>query len=302
MELRQLRYFIAVAETLNFSRAAETLYISQSALSQQVADLEREMGAELLLRSRRSVELTAAGETLLREGKKILLRADKLTPLVRQSAQSVGGAMELYLGLDLRVVGNQEFQGGLTDAVYALHRGRPGLRTVYQTFEFPELARALDIGELDLGFFLHHEQSICGNADIHTRVLGREEMVLVVRGEGLEDTPDTVRQVLQTRGLILLDKETKGMSQALRILENLGIEAPIRFCPNRDVMTLSARSGDGAVVLPESVARRYCNAGLTQLHFREPCAGLFLLCAWRGSNRNPLTPVLVEALAAGAVS
>lgn len=297
MELRQIRYFIAVAETLNFSRAAETLYISQSALSQQVADLEREMGTELLLRSKRSVELTAAGETLLREGKKLLLRSEKLTPMVRHSAQSTGGVTELYLGLDLRVVGSPVFLSMLTDAVYLLHREQPGLRPVYQTFEFPELARSLDIGELDMGFFLHHEQSICANADIRTRILAQEEMVLVVRAEeALSDTPETVRDILQTRGLILLDKETKGMSQALRILEALGIEAPIRFCANREVMTLAARSGEAAIVLPQSVAARFTNTGLQTLHFRAPCAGLFLLAAWRCSNANPLIPVLLDAL------
>ena len=72
MELRQLQYFTAVAETLNFSRAAEILYISQPALSQQIADLERELGVLLLQRSKRSVSLTPAGTLLLQEAKKLL--------------------------------------------------------------------------------------------------------------------------------------------------------------------------------------------------------------------------------------
>ena len=58
MEIRQLKYFAAVADTLNFSRAAETLFISQSALSKQIADLERELGMVLLQRDKRSVRLT----------------------------------------------------------------------------------------------------------------------------------------------------------------------------------------------------------------------------------------------------
>ena len=60
MEIRQLKYFAAVADTLNFSRAAETLLISQSALSKQIADLERELGMVLLQRDKRSVRLTPA--------------------------------------------------------------------------------------------------------------------------------------------------------------------------------------------------------------------------------------------------
>ena len=63
MEIRQLKYFAAVADTLNFSRAAETLFISQSALSKQVADLERELGMVLLQRDKRSVRLTPAGNS-----------------------------------------------------------------------------------------------------------------------------------------------------------------------------------------------------------------------------------------------
>ena len=59
MEIRQLKYFAAVADTLNFSRAAETLFISQSALSKQIADLERELGMVLLQRDKRSVRRRA---------------------------------------------------------------------------------------------------------------------------------------------------------------------------------------------------------------------------------------------------
>src|SRR5947208_6945260 len=79
MELRQLRYFAAVARHGNFTRAAEELHLAQSALSQQVRRLERELGVELLSRTTRRVELTQAGEIALRRATRILSEAGALT-------------------------------------------------------------------------------------------------------------------------------------------------------------------------------------------------------------------------------
>lgn len=86
MELRQLRYFIAVAEELHFGRAAERLHISGPAVSQQVMALERDVGAELFVRDRRGVQLTAAGRSLLPDARRIVGLADDARKRLRQAA------------------------------------------------------------------------------------------------------------------------------------------------------------------------------------------------------------------------
>src|ERR1700731_2343792 len=88
MELRHLRYFTAVAEHLNFSEASRRIHVAQPAISQTILDLEEELGVRLLLRDRRTVQLTAPGETFRREALEILRRhqeAVRLTRLVGRS-------------------------------------------------------------------------------------------------------------------------------------------------------------------------------------------------------------------------
>ena len=97
MELRHLRYFIAVAEELSFTRAAERLHTAQPSLSRQIVQLEQEIGAALFARTRRSVALTAAGRVFLREARLVLAKADQAMRLAARA--STGDAGELSIGL-----------------------------------------------------------------------------------------------------------------------------------------------------------------------------------------------------------
>ncbi|MCV7424606.1 LysR family transcriptional regulator [Mycobacterium yunnanensis] len=94
MELRQLRYFVAVAEELHFGRAAERLHMSGPGLSQQIIALERDVGVELLIRDRRGVALTAAGRSLLDDARQILGLAETARDRIREAA-TLGSPLRL---------------------------------------------------------------------------------------------------------------------------------------------------------------------------------------------------------------
>jgi DNA-binding transcriptional LysR family regulator len=99
MELRQIRYFIAVAEEMHFGRAAERLHIVQPALSRQIAALERELGFKLLERTKRKVAFTPAGELLFSEAKGSLQRLDKAIASAGLTARGELGQLEIgYIG------------------------------------------------------------------------------------------------------------------------------------------------------------------------------------------------------------
>ena len=88
MELRQLRYFVAVAETGNISRAAQKIFLTQPALSRQIKALEDEIGQCLLERQAHSIRLTPVGEALMREARELLHRADEMVKRVRAAGQA----------------------------------------------------------------------------------------------------------------------------------------------------------------------------------------------------------------------
>jgi DNA-binding transcriptional LysR family regulator len=95
MELRQLRYFLAVAEERHFGRAADHLRIAQSGLSQQIKALERSLGTQLFIRDRRRVELTPAGEYLAEEARSLLSRASRVEETLPLIGEGKGGLLKI---------------------------------------------------------------------------------------------------------------------------------------------------------------------------------------------------------------
>ena len=147
MELRHLRYFVAVAESLSFARAARTLHLSQPPLSRQVRALEDELGTPLFTRTKRSVRLTPAGAALLPEARRLLREADGLKADAQRLATGEVGS----LGLGFISVSAYNL---LPELAPEFRRRHPGVKLTLQEATSDILFAALRQGELDVGLVL----------------------------------------------------------------------------------------------------------------------------------------------------
>jgi DNA-binding transcriptional LysR family regulator len=143
-DLRQLRYFVAVAEEGSLTRAAQRLRIAQQSLSQQIRTLEGQVGATLFTRSSRGVELTALGEVLLREARPVLAQAERAVDAVRRAARGEQG--ELRVGF-LSSVANYL----MPPLVRAFRQRHPDVTLRTWDGTIAELVTGLREGRLDAG-------------------------------------------------------------------------------------------------------------------------------------------------------
>lgn len=144
MEIRQLRYFVTVAERQHFGRAAEALHIVQPAVSQQVARLERELGLVLFDRSRRQIALTADGEAFLPYARRVLQAAERAA---RAAAELTAGSSGL-----LRVGSSEGLGPRLEQTLAAFRRHRPAATIELVPGSTPVKLAAVAAGDLDAAF------------------------------------------------------------------------------------------------------------------------------------------------------
>ena len=146
-DTRQLRYFVAVAERLHFGRAAAALHISQPPLSRAIRGLEEQIGARLLARSRRKVELTPEGARFYDEAKRLLGQLERAA--LEVGAMASGHSGRLRLGF----VSLADY-GVLPGLLKTFKASRPGVSLALREMLSPEQAAALAAGELDFGLLL----------------------------------------------------------------------------------------------------------------------------------------------------
>jgi len=143
MELRHLRYFVAVAEALNFTKASARLRVAQPALSRQMTDLEEEIGVDLMKRSPRGVTLTAEGKLFLEEARELLKRADESVKKVRALARGEYG--ELHVGYS--PTPTIEI---LPPALAAFQKAVPGVQVLLHDLSSDEIMDGLRSGTIQL--------------------------------------------------------------------------------------------------------------------------------------------------------
>ena len=171
MELQQLRYVLAVAQTRSFTRAAEQWLVVESGLSQQVAKLERELGLKLFARTSRRVELTQAGAAFLPAARECLAAADRA---MSEAAAAVGevrgrltvGAIPTVAAVDIPAL------------LERFYRAHPQVQVALRSGASTALVESVTAGELDLAFLgLPERHALRG---VQARELARDELVVVL--------------------------------------------------------------------------------------------------------------------------
>ena len=145
IELRHLRYFLAVAEELNFRKASESLFISQPGLSKQIANLEEELGFKLFERNNRNVKLTSEGEYLQKEVSLILKNLENTLSDAKLMSEGLQGTIRMgYVG--------SAMQNVIPELLLNLKNSLPKVRFTLKERDNSTQVRALKNGEIDLGF------------------------------------------------------------------------------------------------------------------------------------------------------
>ncbi|GAA1683524.1 LysR substrate-binding domain-containing protein [Kribbella yunnanensis] len=270
VDLRKLRYFVAVAEELHFGRAAERLHIAQPVLSRQIRALEHELGAQLFARTKRSTELTAAGRQLLDDARPLLSSAEALK---RRVAQAARGPRTFTIG----------FMPGITvtPAVRAFEALRPDLEVeVLRTTTFDQVqvlydGRAdvsvvrLPVEQRGLSIRPLFEEPRLAMLPADHRLAGKPSLDIGdLADEHLMQHPD---QVPEWRDIAV---ELRS-SRSRRFSEMTSVEEKLEH----------VASGRGVSILPLSVARFYQRADVSAVPVNDIALNKVCL-AWLASRRS----------------
>jgi DNA-binding transcriptional LysR family regulator len=288
VELRHLRYFVAVAEELHFRRAAERLHVSQPPLSQQIRQLEAELGVTLFERNRRRVELTAAGAVLLGEARQVLAAVEHAVDLTRRAARGEAGALAVGF------VGSAMY-GRLPDVVREFHAARPAVELRLREFSTGDALDALVEGRIDVGVVRPGHAQVDGALDV--TVVAREPVVAALpAGHALAGASRVDLADLAGEAFVLLSRrEAPGLHGALTDAMAASHVAPAEVQEVSELRTVLGlvSAGVGVSLVPASVAGGE-RSGVVFRPLRGRAPGVELALAWRRGDGSPALAAFLE--------
>jgi len=291
VELRHVRYFIAVAESLNFSKAAQQLHIAQPPLSRQIRQLEEDLGVTLFVRSKRRVELTKAGRVFLDEARKLVIQAGHATEAARHAQMGECGTLRIGIASGL---------GGVVSKVVAEHASRFPSITVEcrDVFSTPQ-NEALRQHEIDVGFLrppvdeVHLECELVFNEPFVV-VLPRTHPLAKFEAVKIEDIAD--------ENLIIFDRSfSNGLYDKILSLYRRHGLTPYVVGPHIEaheeagaIMVASGKAifiGAGAIV-----NRSVSGVELASARLDEPDATIEVYCAWRKDEASATVFAFLDSM------
>ena len=284
MNFSQIKCFLAAAEYLSFTRAADSLYLSQPVLSRQIAAMEQELGIELFVREKKSVRLTQAGQ-IMEEG---------LTRLAREYASVLEKATAAHLGfagnLNIGIVEGQNICPPLSDALRSFHTKYPDIRINPSRHTMNNLRSALINGQIDVAFTA---KFVVDEADeLEYREVGTvRTMLCVPKSHPLAGKENlSLADFRGDRFLILPEEESRHVA---RIAERMKAQnIPTLLAPDIGTLALWVEAGYGIATMSENHALRH-HPGFVFLSLPE-LGDVVEVVAWRRGHTNPTLASFIE--------
>ena len=287
MELRQLRYFVAVAEELNFSRAAGRIYMSQPALSQQIRKLEQELGVALFDRKGSSIGLTEAGAALLDGARRILVEVEQTT----RAAREAGGAERSHLSVGFPEYANHT---AVADILQTFQRRYPYVDLEeHEMFTLQEtLQQVEDIqkGVLDVAFLL---STVDNEALATEHVLDIELVAALPENHSLADRSVLALRELAGERIILFSRRFHPYcyDYVVQCCNEAGFEPDVvqRKEPQLYSGATTYRmvaAGVGVAIVARPLVKTSRLPGVVFKTLAEPAPVLELAATWRRDDRS----------------
>ena len=286
LELRHLRYFVAVAEELHFGRAARRLGITQPPLSLQIQRLETELGVRLFERTNRRVELTPAGKALLAEGRHVLADFDNAANAARRAARGETGSLTVAFAASVMFL-------SLPRIIRRFRAQFPSVRLELRELPTGSQIVALRNGELDIGFLREPPP----DAELTTETVMREELLLALSKRHALASRKRLRLVdVANEDFVLFPRDlAPGLhAHVLAVCAEAGVHPRIVQTSRELYTTVSlVEAGLGVTIIPASV-RQMGWRGVRYYPIRSPSAVTRIDAAWRSDNASPILPAFVE--------